>query len=117
MTTAKEQQPVGVTAEQAAAQQVETYLEEVEKKPEVDASIRQTLQPAPAGQPPLTSPIRDAQGQILLQNSELEPIVLPLGKEALEGGLHHRLMDSVRWLSEQCVMLIKKYPGRVFFKT
>jgi len=42
-------------------------------------------------------------------------IVLPLRKAQIEDGLHQKVNQGVRWLSEWCVMMIKKYPGRVFY--
>lgn len=42
-------------------------------------------------------------------------IVLPLDQDEVVEGLHHKVWKGVRWLSEWCVMMIKKYPGRVFY--
>ena len=42
-------------------------------------------------------------------------IVLPENQEEIEDGLRHKVWESARWLSEWCVMMIKKYPGRVFY--
>jgi len=42
-------------------------------------------------------------------------IVLPMNSQEINNGLHKNIFESVRWLSEWCVMMIKKYPGRVFY--
>lgn len=42
-------------------------------------------------------------------------IVLPESQEEVVEGLKHKVWESARWLSEWCVMMIKKYPGRVFY--
>lgn len=103
--------------EQEALQQVEAYIERIEKKPELDPSISQVVQQAPS-QTPTPQPVADEKGQIVMEPSEpkVEKIVLPLSQDQVTEGLHHKLVDSLRWAAEQCVMMIKKYPGRVFYK-
>ena len=43
-------------------------------------------------------------------------VVLPLTKNGLERGLHLKVVDSLRWLSEWCVRIIKKFPGKVLYR-
>jgi hypothetical protein len=111
----KELEPIGQNQEEIALQEVEGYIEQVEKAPELDQDGQ--LQPAPS-QTPTPPPVTDDQtGQVVMQpaDSTPAPIHLPLNQAQVQEGLHHRLMDSIRWLAEFCVYLIKKYPGRVFY--
>jgi len=43
-------------------------------------------------------------------------IILPLDKEEMGKGSKVGVNRAMRWLVETCVYLIKKYPGRVFYK-
>lgn len=118
MVSSKEQQPVSRTPEEQALEEIQGYIEQTEKKPEIPADISQILQQLPSAQPPLQTPVTDNNGKVVMQNAAQQPpIILPLDQAELEKGLHMKVLDSLRWLSEQCVMLIKKYPGRVFFNS
>jgi hypothetical protein len=62
---------------------------------------------------------QDDQGQPLITQAdeeEVEPIVLPMTKEEFEKGIHEELWTNLRWLTEWCLYVIKKYGGRVFFR-
>lgn len=104
-----------LTPEEIAQQQVEGYIERVEKQTEISADVANYIQPS--GQVTLPKPITDDYGQVVMQSAHQEEaaITLPLTETELRNGLHHKIIDSVRWLAEQCVYLIKKYPGRVFY--
>ena len=43
-------------------------------------------------------------------------IVLPLTEGEMKTGLKSKVSNSLRWLAEWSVMIIKKYPGRVFYR-
>lgn len=68
---------------------VRDYLQEVESEP---------------------SPVADDRGQPLLTPSQPAPttITLPLTEEEIKHGLHHKIIDSVRWLALWCVRMAKK---------
>lgn len=113
----KEQESIDVGIEQAALKEVDGYLEAVEKKPEIDEQTAIFVQPSPSLTP--TPPVvTDDRGQVVLSDSQPKPtaIKLPLSETEVRDGLHHKIIDSLRWLAEFCVYLIKKYPGRVFYK-
>jgi len=99
--------------DELAVREVEGYIERVEKQAE-DAAQTKTAQTAVA--PP--QPQVGDMGQVVAAQfaSVSKPkIILPLNQKQLEEGLHHKIVDAVRWLAEWCVMMIKKYPGRVFY--
>lgn len=104
------------SAEEIAAQEVEGYLEKIEKQVEKPPQLA-LIQPAPSTAPaPL--PVIDDTGKVMMQSSQsAKPtIVLPLDEAGVRNGLHHKVIDGIRWLAEWCVFIIKKYPGRVFYK-
>lgn len=104
-----------LTPEEIASQQLEGYIERVEKQPEVSADVAQFVKPS--GQVTLPAPIKDDFGQVVMQqaHAEEEAITLPLTQTKIEQGIHEKLGNSIRWLATQCVYLIKKYPGKVFY--
>lgn len=91
-----------------------SYVEKVEKQ--VETQQRANDQP----QHPQTQIINTTgdMGKIVSAQFAVQTkpsIVLPMGKQELTEGLHQGVLKSVRWLAEWCVMMIKKYPGRVFY--
>ncbi len=42
-------------------------------------------------------------------------IQLPLTEEEVVSGLHQKIWKGIKWASEYAMMMIKKYPGRVFY--
>ncbi len=106
-----------LTPEEIAAGKVESYLERIEKKPEIDSDVAGVVKSSPAGVVQLPAPITDDQGQVVMSQTVTEPeIDLPLTEPEIRDGLHHKVIDAVRWLAEFCIYLIKKYPGRVFYR-
>lgn len=104
------------TSEEQARDQVESYIEKVEKKPEIDESD-QTGMKKGADDVQMPKQITDDDDEVVAEAVVEEPeINLPLTEEEVRDGLHHKIVDSVKWLSEWCVYVIKKYPGRVFYK-
>ncbi len=102
--------------DQIAVREVDNYIEKMEKKAENPVQDQQT--PPQQVQPPQTpTPQADMGKVVALQNAAVAKakIVLPMNREEIEGGMKSKVVDSVRWLAEWCVMMIKKYPGRVFY--
>lgn len=66
----------------------------------------------------LPQPIEDQYGQILLEAARTSKpkIVLPISKKKVKKGLHHKVADSIRWLAEWCLRLLKMFPERVVYK-
>jgi len=103
-----------LTPDQLANIEVAGYVEKIEKQTE---NIQPTNQSIPQAQVvPPTKPTD--MGKIVaaqFATSSRPKIVLPMDQRQVEEGLHRRVFDGVRWLSEWCVFMIKKYPGRVFY--
>lgn len=89
------------------------YVEKVERTTETQQPTSAQQQPVPQvpSQPSDMGLIVSAQ----MNQGSKQKIVLPLDQQQVTDGLHHNVMESVRWLAEWCVMMIKKYPGRVFY--
>jgi len=118
MVATREIEPRRTSLEEQALREVEGYVERMEKRAESVKKDPGVLKPVPAtGQSPTVS---DDQGNIVMQSAQQQSgkvkIVLPLNEEDVEKALHHKVFDAVRWLAEWCVFMIKKYPGRVFYK-
>lgn len=107
-----EHQPVLDKATQPIEQM--GYVEKVEKQTEVKQPSSAQAQQVPVDQNKATGDM----GQIVSAQFAVQTkpkIVLPLDQKEVTEGLHHGVKESIRWLSEWCVMMIKKYPGRVFY--
>lgn len=101
--------------DEIASREIEGYMDRVEKQVETQ---QQAVQNQQSPQLVITpNPVQD-MGQIVSAQVAhvIKPkIILPLNKSELERGLHLKIYDGVKWLSEWCLMMIKKYPGRVFY--
>ncbi|MBI2326510.1 hypothetical protein HYU91_03920 [Candidatus Collierbacteria bacterium] len=101
-------------AERLAATEVEGYIEKIEKQAE-------TKPPGPPRPAPTTtaSMADDAAKKVMgmMPKLQKQTIILPLDEEEVRRGLHHKVLDAIRWLAEWSVYMIKKYPGRVFYRS
>jgi len=101
-----------------ALRQVEGYIEKIEKQSERG----EAFVPNGQGQAQIvTSSQASTTGTQTIASSPttsgMANITLPLTEEELKSGLHSKIAEGIRWLSEWCLMTIKKYPGRVFYTT
>ena len=55
----------------------------------------------------------DGRNQPVVVSSPIVEIELPLTHAQVNAGLHNQLGESIRWLAEWCVRMIKMYHGRV----
>ncbi len=57
------------------------------------------------------------KGETLVGSSKSKTVrvMLPLTEEGVKKGLHYKVYDSVRWLAEFCVRLLK-IPGKAIYK-
>lgn len=103
-----------LTPDEIALREIEGYLDKVEHQTETQrpqVSPPQNSQTGPVG------PFATSAPPLAGQTSTVSPakIVLPLNQPDIEFGLRKGVIEGLRWLSEWCVMMIKKYPGRVFY--
>ena len=84
--------------------EVEGWLEKLEKE---DAQLKQPV-------------VNQQTGQVVLDDTTQQQVdfkvVLPLTKDEMEKGLKHKVVDSLRWLAEWCLRLIKMFGNKVAFR-
>ncbi len=117
MSVMKEKDIRSEGMERVALGEVEEYVERmkqgVEKKEEekrvVEKRKRDSVERVK---------LKDDQGGVILQGQlgGKGNIVLPLDEEEVKKKSRYGVGKAMRWLIERCVYLIKKYPGRVFYK-
>lgn len=116
MANVKEVESRSRSVDQEALKEVEGYVERVEKQMETKKPVGPLRPTTSSSAPPQ---VQDDAGNLVMQAAQQQKkvnIVLPLDEKQVRDGLHHKLVDAVRWLAEWCVLMIKKYPGRVFYK-
>lgn len=101
-----------LSPEQIAVREVQDYVEKIERQ----AETQQKVQPQQPQQQVAKQAPTDVNKTVSVQQGSQKPkIVLPIDQTAIQNGLRGNVSSGVKWLSEWCVMMIKKYPGRVFY--
>ena len=84
--------------------EVEGWLEKLEKE---DAQLKQPV-------------VNQQTGQVVLDDAAQQQagfkVVLPLTKDEVEKGLKHKVVDSLRWLAEWCLRLVKMFGNKVAYR-
>lgn len=114
-------QPVGSVRKeslQGSSIQEKIQFQEISTELGKDAELEKWVEEVPdAKTVTLPKPVQDDYGQILVQASQIPKpnIVLPISEPEMEKALHHKVVDSFRWLYEWARRLILLQPGRVFY--
>lgn len=90
------------------------YIEKIEKQAEIQKPTSTTQQ---QDVPEIKEQLED-MGKIVSAQFAIETkpnITLPMSQQEVVEGLHQKAWKGVKWAAEWCVMMIKKYPGRVFY--
>lgn len=105
------------SVEEIASEEVSGYLEKIEKQAETKPPQSSPLQPI-QGTAGTKSTVYDDMGKVIMQSAKAgkQKIVLPLSEDEIRKGLHLRIVYGIRWLAEWSVYIIRKYPGRVFYR-
>ncbi len=97
---------------------VTEYTKKVDLEPEVEGWLEKLEKEDTSLSKPMVDPT-DKKKKVL-ENAEDEKgkfqVILPLTKEEVDKGLHHKVVDSVRWLAEWCVKMIKMFSGKVAYR-
>lgn len=106
----KEQQEQVETSEEVGVQEI--------KEPEVPPEVEGWVERVERGDIQLPQPVSH-RGQTLVQSAQPKQVhvVLPLSEEGVIRGLHLKVIYSLRWLAEWCIRLLKKFPGKVLYRT
>lgn len=91
---------------------------EIPESPEVPIEIERKAQVVPGAAAQLKKPVIDDQtGQVLVTapSAQQPKIDLPLTESGIRQGLAYKVVDSIRWLAEWCLRLLK-IAGQPFVK-
>ncbi|EKD53024.1 MAG: hypothetical protein ACD_61C00181G0003 [uncultured bacterium] len=103
-----------LTPDEMALKEIQGYIDRVEHQAETQQpQINQPQQTVSAAQANQAVDHKGMVGTVPVVGAK--KIMLPIDQKELESGLKQNILEGVRWLSEWCVMMIKKYPGRVFY--
>lgn len=110
----------GVNKEREGKQEVTPiteYTRQVDLEPEVEGWLEKVEKEDSQLQQPVTD---DQTGQVILDDSQQQKpgfkVILPMSKDEVEKGLHHKIIDSVRWLAEWCIRMVKMFGNRVAYR-
>ena len=90
------------------------YVERVERQ----AETKQPANPQPQPDEEKTDNRVGDMGKIVSAQFAVQTkqnIQLPYTEQEVVEGLHQKVWKGIRWASEYALMMIKKYPGRVFY--
>ncbi len=103
-----------LTSDEVALKEIQGYIDRAEHQVETQQPQlnrpQQTAVTSQVSQPTVGKGVAGVAPAI-----EAKKITLPMNQIEVEKGLQQNIKEGVRWLSEWCVMMIKKYPGRVFY--
>lgn len=103
-----------------AAQQEKNPITEYTRNVDLEPEVEGWLEKLEKEQTQLSQPVVNPQtGQVVLDDAQKQPgfkVVLPLTKDEMEKGLKHKVVDSLRWLAEWCLRLIKMFGNKVAFR-
>ena len=107
----KEGSPMGV--DELAVREVEGYIDRLEKQSETSSQNNQTKPQATNQIPVSVATDQNAIPRLPIEGKQ--NVILPLEKYEIEHGTKKKPTTGLKWLSEWCVYMIKKYPGRIFY--
>lgn len=103
-----------------AAQQEKTPITEYTRQVDLEPEVEGWLEKLEKEQTQLGQPVTDDKGQVVLDDAGKQQggfkVILPLTKEEMERGLKHKVVDSLRWLAEWCLRLIKMFGNKVAYR-
>ena len=92
-------------------------VEETGVEPEINKEVKPLIQKVEE-EIYLSKPIMDDYGQPLVSPPapQQPKIVLPVTKTAYLYGLTQKVTESIRWLAEWCLRLVKIFGGKITFR-
>jgi len=107
--------------ERGGGRQEKTPITEYTRKVDIEPEVEGWLEKLEKEEAQLQQPaIDDTTGQKILEDVDEDKkkfkVVLPLTKDEVEKGLHHKVLDSVRWLAEWCIRMIKIFGNKVAYR-
>lgn len=110
----------GISKEREGKQEVTPiteYTRQVDLEPEVEGWLEKVEKEDSQLQQPVMDDSSGAS-QPVLDNTQPTnfKVILPLSKEEVDKGLKHKVLDSVRWLAEWCMRMIKMFGNKVAYR-
>ena len=114
--------PVGGKEREVGVQE-KTPITEYTRKVDLEPEVEGWLEKLEKEDSQLSEPVVDDKGKVVLDSAKDETagkgkfkVVLPLTKDEVEKGLQHKVIDSVRWLAEWCLRLVKMFGNKVTYR-
>ena len=109
----------GVGKEREGKQEV-TPITEYTRQVDLEPEVEGWLEKVEKEDSQLQQPVTDDKGQVVLDDSQKQQsgfkAILPLTKDEVNKGLQHKVIDSVRWLAEWCIRMIKMFGNKVAYR-
>jgi len=106
--------------EKGGGVQERTPMTEYTRKVDLEPEVEGWLEKLEKEDSQLQQPVTDDKGQVILDDAQKKKkdfkVVLPLSEDEVEKGLHHKLVDSIRWLAEWCTRMIKMFGNKVAYR-
>ena len=114
-------QPVGDKERvDSFGKQEETPMTEYTRRVDLEPEVEGWLEKLEKEDSRLQQPVLDDKGKIILDDAAKQKkgfkVVLPLTKDEVDKGLHHKVIDSIRWLAEWCIRMIKMFGSKVAYR-
>lgn len=100
--------------------QEKTPITEYTRKVDIEPEVEGWLEKLEKEDAQLAQPVVDDTGQVILDDAQKKKkgfkVVLPLTKDEVDKGLHHKVIESIRWLAEWCIRMIKIFGSKVAYR-
>lgn len=112
----------GIGKEREGVQEVSPiteYTRQADLEPEVEGWLEKVEKENSQLQQPITDPSSSSSsGQVVLDNAPTAnfKVILPMSKDEVDKGLQHKVLDSVRWLAEWCMRMMKMFGNKVAYR-
>ncbi|MFH0943287.1 MAG: hypothetical protein V1810_03875 [Candidatus Beckwithbacteria bacterium] len=102
------------------AKQEETPVTEFTRNIDLEPEVEGWLEKVEKEDSQAPQAIKDDKGQVVLDDTA-QPgagfkVVLPLTKDEVDKGLQHKVLDSIRWLAEWCIRMVKMFGSKVAYR-
>ncbi len=111
--------PAGKERVDASGVQEKTPITEYTRNVDLEPEVEGWLEKLEKEQTQLSQPVVDEKGQVVLDDAQKQAgfkVVLPLTKDEVEKGLHLKVINSLRWLAEWCLRLVKMFGNKVAYR-
>jgi len=106
--------------EMGAGRQEDTPMTEFTRNVDLEPEVEGWLEKVEKEDSQSPQAITDDKGQVVLDDSAQQnvgfKVVLPMTKDEVEKGVQHKVLDSVRWLAEWCIRMVKMFGNKVAYR-